>query len=977
MKKHLFLLVFAVFSGQVAADSFWMDQYETDDLRLLYFGSKTEYLVPHVARSFQNSLEFQRYIFDWTPHEKVTLMLIDTMDYGNAAAMSSPRNALFVDIAPLKHSFETFPAVERIYQLMNHELVHVATGDVANTSDKKWRSFFGGKPFVTGEHPETLLYHFLATPRNVAPRWYFEGSAVFFETWMSGGLGRAQGAYDEMKFRAMVRDGQRFYDNLGLVAEGTAVDFQTEANAYFYGTRFFSYLAYTYSPEKVIEWLRREENSKRYYANQFKMVFGMTLEEAWSDWIDFEHEFQKANLAAVREVELTPKQPLVDTALGSVSRSFTDTRTNTLIGGFYYPGVVAHVGVMSLEDGSIERLADIKGPAKYKVTSMAYDPENQVIYYTADNIKKRDLMSISLNGGRATMLMENARIGDLAFDPFDKSLWGVRNEDGYVTLVRIRPPYEDWEEIHSWPYGQILTELDVSPDGSLLSATMEEVNGDQFLRIFRVNDLLNGDFRHLAEFDFGRAVPEGFVFSQDGKYLYGSSYYTGVSNIFRYEISTGEIEAVSNAETGFFQPIPQEDGSLIVFEYTGQGFLPTRINPVPLEDLSATHFLGNEIVKKHPVVMDWGVGSPADIDLDALNPKQGEYHSSRELQYASGYPVIEGYKDTVALGWSFSWEDPLMLNNLSVDLSYSIDGSLGTSQKFHANVEYTTLDWRFQYWHNYADFYDLFGPTERARKGDAFIVGYTDPLILDGDRRLDLDIEAAYYTGLDTLPGNQNVEAEFENLASLSAGLDYHFTQKSLGAIDHEKGIRWNLVSELDVANSELFPKIRGGFDFGFALPFAHSSIWLYNEIGFAGGDRDNTLANWYFGSFGNNYVDDGEVKRYREYQSFPGFEIDQIFAQNFGRSVLEWNLPPIRFAQWGIPSFFLSSARPALFAGVLFTDVSDGDYRETYSTVGFQVDFKFTVAHRQPMIFSVGFARGFISGDKADDEFMLSLKIL
>jgi hypothetical protein len=371
------------------------------------------------------------------------------------------------------------------------------------------------------------------------------------------------------------------------------------------------------------------------------------------------------------------------------------------------------------------------------------------------------------------------------------------------------------------------------------------------------------------------------------------------------------------------------------------------------------------------------VGSPADIDLDALNPKKGEYHSSRELEYTSGYPVIEGYKDTVALGWSSSWEDPLMLNILSVDLSYSIDGTLGSSEKFHANVEYSTLDWRFQYWHNYADFYDLFGPTERARKGDAFIVAYTDPLIFDGDRRLDFDVEAAYYTGLDTLPGNQNVEAEFKNLASLMASLNYKFTQQSLGSIDHEKGIRWNLVTELDSANSDLFPKIRGGFDFGFALPWAHSSIWLYNEVGWAGGDRENTLANWYFGAFGNNYVDDGEIKRYREYQSFPGFEIDQLLAQDFGRSLLEWNLPPIRFAQLGIPSFFLSSARTALFVGVLFSDVSDPDYRETYSTVGLQIDFRFTVAHRQPMTFSVGFARGFIGGDKADDEFMLSLKIL
>ena len=49
----------------------------------------------------------------------------------------------------------------------------------------------------------------------------------------------------------------------------------------------------------------------------------------------------------------------------------------------------------------------------------------------------------------------------------------------------------------------------------------------------------------MLQFDFGSFVPEGFVFSPDGRFLYGSSYYTGISNIFRYEIATGDIEAVS------------------------------------------------------------------------------------------------------------------------------------------------------------------------------------------------------------------------------------------------------------------------------------------------------------------------------------------------------------------------------------------------------------------------------------------------
>ena len=65
-------------------------------------------------------------------------------------------------------------------------------------------------------------------------------------------------------------------------------------------------------------------------------------------------------------------------------------------------------------------------------------------------------------------------------------------------------------------------------------------------------------------------------------------------------------------------------------------------------------------------------------------------------------------------------------------------------------------------------------------------------------------------------------------------------------------------------------------------------------------GDRDDPLANFFFGGFGNNYVDNGEAKRYREVLSMPGFEIDAIGGRTFAKSMLEWNLPPLRFESLG-----------------------------------------------------------------------------
>lgn len=972
----LFVLLLAERHAQ--AEAFETDVVETNNLRLLYFDPFQTYLLPHAIRNFENSLAFHRKMFDWEPHEEATVILTDIRDYGNAGARAIPYNSVEVYIAPPIRTLELIPSSEWIFTLMNHELVHVANIDVANRQDRRWRRFFGGKPHPTNEHPESILYSYLAAPRFSAPRWYFEGAAVFMETWMSGGLGRAQGAYDEMVFRAMVRDDAHFYSNLGISSEGVNVDFRAGANAYLYGTRFLSYLGLTYSPEQVVEWLKRGEGSERYYSKQYRKVFGKTLEEGWNDWIAWEHEFQQANLAAVREWPLTPTDPLTSSGLGWISRSFIDTKNQTMIGAFHYPGVVAHVGVLSLADGRVDRIVDIKGAMKYRVSSTAWDPDTRTFFYTADNTEYRDLMAVDVDTGESRMLLQDARIGDIVYSPADRSIWGLRHLNGFVSLVRVPYPYKEWNLVHSWEYGRVAYELDISRDGTRLSTSLGEVDGRQFLRVFETADLLDGKAEPISEFEFTPAAPEGFVFSDDGKYLYGSSFYTGVSNIFRYEIETGALEAVSNAETGFIRPVPLDDGRLMVFEYTGSGFIPTVIDPVPLEDLSAITFLGSEIAKRHPIVREWNVVGGLDkIDVDTVITHRGKYRPYRELRFDSAYPVIEGYRDFEAVGWHVDLRDPAQLHRVGLTASYSWDSDLQSSEKLHASVEYHALNWYAQYWHNDADFYDLAGPTERSRKGDAYIVGYKRALIFDAPRRLDLKAKLAYYTGLDTLPSNQNVATlAIDDILSLDIGLHYNNSRESLGAVDHEKGFDWDLMLSADRSEFDTVLKPVGGLDFGFALPWKHSSLWFYNSAGSSNGERADPLGNFYFGGFGNNYVDDGSVKRYREYSSFPGFEIDEISANEFVKTVAEWNLPPVRFRNVGSPGLYLRHARPAFFFGALVADPGE-PFERTVTTAGFQVDFQFTLAHHLPMTFSLGYASGFENGDRRDDEWMVSLKIL
>ena len=73
-----------------------------------------------------------------------------------------------------------------------------------------------------------------------------------------------------------------------------------------------------------------------------------------------------------------------------------------------------------------------------------------------------------------------------------------------------------------------------------------------------------------------------------------------------------------------------------------------------------------------------------------------------------------------------------------------------------------------------------------------------------------------------------------------------------------------------------------GTFDVGVPLPIAHSSVWLRNAAGFSPNDVNNLFANFYFGGFGNNYVDYRNEKRYREFYSFPGLELNEAGRPQF-----------------------------------------------------------------------------------------------
>ena len=220
---------------------------------------------------------------------------------------------------------------------------------------------------------------------------------------MAGGIGRAQGAYDEMVFRSMVRDGSQFYDPLGLVSEGTKIDFQVEVNSYLYGTRFMTYLAYAVLAGEADRVGRRAARAANATTPRSSRKSSASRSRrpgrSGSSWSTSSSRRTSRRSASTRS---PPVQDLSDRGPGLGLAGLLRRRTRGQIyAAFNYPGVVAHMGAISIDDAASREDRrhqgpdDLHGRPRWPTT-----PRASTIFYTTDNSAYRDLRVLDPETGK-------------------------------------------------------------------------------------------------------------------------------------------------------------------------------------------------------------------------------------------------------------------------------------------------------------------------------------------------------------------------------------------------------------------------------------------------------------------------------------------------------------------------------------------------------------------------------------------------
>jgi hypothetical protein len=979
MRRYRHIQILIVLSLLIVQSGFSQKiyHYQKDELELIYFGKRYSYLIPHVVGTYKNALNFHKSIWNFDPLH-VDVVLNDFSDFGHGGAMVTPQNNVTLGIEPYNFSFSIIPSSERFQWLFNHELTHISMADKPNNVDKLWRKLLLGKVIRDEHYPVSAFWSYLTIPRWYAPRWYHEGIACFMETWMSGGLGRAMGGYDEMYFRSIVAGKQPLYSNIGLETEGTTIDFQVGANSYLYGTRFVDYLAYNYGIDKLKSFYSRSAGSRTFYGSQFKRIYQKPLHKVWNDWTNFEYDFQQKNISQISQFPLTPFSPITNKVLGNVSRYGYNPQTQKIYAALNFPGAISQLSEIDIRTGKIRKLADLDSPSLYYSTFLAYDPDKNKIFITEQNNNFRSLVMINGQTGKKKTLIRFSRTGELVFNKKDHSIWGIKHDNGYSVLVKIPEPYTSVIPMYSADFGKSLFDLAISNNGEKLTASLTGVRGEMSLIMFSLNDLETGKKRFQTIHQLEDNTLTQFQFSPDDSFLVGTSYYTGVSNIWRISLAdTSRFELLSNTETGFFMPLQFKTDSLFVLKFQRDGMIPGIIPLKVINDANSIEYLGNLVSDKNPVVKDWSL-NPTKIEISDSSSTEGVYYPLKRIHLNNAYPDISGFKNTIALGYRLNFSDPVGITNLDLFLGTSPWSNYASNQKIHAQLQWRFWNWTLSADYNKTNFYDLVGPTKRSRAGYSVGLDYSRIYSLRKPLIFNLDLSATTYGNLEVLPQYQNIQSPIKEMQTASATFSIEKLRKTLGGIDDEKGFKWEMNLSGTFAGNKLFPSVESNQSIGLLIPgIRNTSFWVRNSIGQSLGDRESALSHYYFGGFRNNFIDWQPTEQYRKPLAFPGAEIDEINAYNYVKTMGEFNLKPFRLRNVGTSWIYPTYLKTEFFATHLLTDWNQSDSRRNIFNAGLQADLQLVLFSYMKTTWSAGYAFMFEKGEKNKGQFMFSVKLL
>lgn len=570
MKNFIYLILFIpalIFSqmlGSYNHPELKWKTYETEHF-IFHYHNGTERSTLRFADAGERVYKPITELYNYVPPKKIHVVVADFDDDSNGGAY------YYTDKIVLWASSMDLELRGSHYWYSNvfaHEFTHMIHLQISRKTSQLVPGIYLQWTGYESEKREDVLTGFpnvLASanlPFNIIPTWFAEGIAqsqtldsLNYDFW---------DANRDMLFRERIMTGQALrYEQLLDFNNKSSHEAETIYNT---GFAFVQYIYRTYGKESLYKLTKEMSRLSSFTFEQaVKRALGKDAEELYNDFIAQERERYSSLTKNIGD-NLIEGKNISDSA-------FVNSRPKFSPDGKY----LAFLSTKDNGEATYYRrnlyLKDLKTDSIKMIvpavlfSSYSWAPDSKTIYfsrldsYSIYGNQYMDIFSYDLDKEKEEKLTKGLRAANPAVSPDGKKIAFVASFDGTRNIFVYGIEAQTAKKLTDYNDGTQFYFPAWNEDGSKI---LIDKSGTAFGRNIVLVDSTGAE-TEIVSSEFDNKDP---VYSKDFRFVYYSSDKTGIFNIYRKNIETGEERPVTNVRGGAFNP-EVNDSTLVYINYKG------------------------------------------------------------------------------------------------------------------------------------------------------------------------------------------------------------------------------------------------------------------------------------------------------------------------------------------------------------------------------------------------------------------------
>ncbi|WP_150149106.1 TolB-like translocation protein [Candidatus Enterovibrio altilux] len=578
--------------------------------------------------------------FSQMPTDKTHLILEDDEDSNNGNAMPIPSPHIHLSLHPPRNILNSEGNEKRLDSLIRHEYTHIVHMEFNDRAVTRARDIFGRQ----------LLFF----PHFLTPDFLREGLAIYIEK---------QGYYDSffaMQMRMEVVSGQ--LADLSQVANQVVVDnsLLPAGIAYLYGAYFIDYLTKTYGEEAFQHFLTDYSGYliPGFFLNRSaRHAFGKDFFALWEEFrADLITQFSD-QIAQSKEhssgAQSLDSQPFSYLLANGESDQLLAWRNNYVDGG--------HLAMWDSEKNQWHYLSTING-----LTSLDTHPQQGIVVsqknQNQEEQKFNDLYRYV--DGQWQSLTEQQRFTQVRWSLDGQSVFATRHKHGLPELWNVTL---DGQQTRLWQgsFGWIIGDMALSPTGEIYASIQQPFSAWNIMRFEQKEQ------SWLAVTETS-ATEHQLSFIKEGELLFSADY-NGHYQIYRMDLTSLQVEQLTNEVGGAFSPQWIASQGLIYQAYEHDGYHLRHIHAVTaLNDVSLSSYATVNEASSAPISTTEKSEITEDSQLPTLTGQdwtsawQSDDNQSLVIFGISGSDNLERHQ----YGIQAAWDTKNTLGSYQLDYAY-------------------------------------------------------------------------------------------------------------------------------------------------------------------------------------------------------------------------------------------------------------------------------------------------------------------